>query len=90
MAVGLWVVRRRYQMMDTPPLQEVLKVTAGKLRSTVSPEAEGNTNFSKIAAEDPYGVGGSSIAFTRNDDRPPRESINNDEERLPCDLEEIG
>jgi len=47
------------------------------------------TNFSEIAAEEPDGVEGGSVTFARYEDRPPRESISNDQEGLPCNCEEV-
>ena len=77
-------------MVDTPTVQEILEVLAGELRATVSPEAEGNSNFPEVSAEDPYDVGGSSITITRNNDRPSGELVSNDEEGLPRDAKKVS
>ena len=79
-AIRLRVVWRGRCMVDTPPLQKILEVAAGELRSSICSKAEGNTNLSEVAAENSYGVGSSSITFTWDNHRPPRESISNDKE----------
>jgi len=87
MTVGLRIVWRKHHMMGTPPLHEVLEVAACELGSTVGAEAKRNTDLPEVPAEDPDGVGGRSVAFTWDDDRPPGESVRDDEERLPRNME---
>lgn len=77
MTVGLGVMWRRHHMVHAPTLHELPEVRAGELGPTICAEAEGNTNFSEVPAEHPYGVGGCGITTTRDDNRPSRESVRN-------------
>ena len=56
-------------MVDTPPFHEFLILAAGELRSTVSAEAEWNTDLPEVSAEDLNGVGSCSVAFAWDDNR---------------------
>ena len=62
-------------MVDAPAFHEFLEIMTGKLRSTIGAEAERYTNFSEVMAEDADGVGGSSIAFTWDNNRPTGETV---------------